>query len=367
MGFDYIEEALKQHHDLDRAFYESILEDMEIESDFLLTALENNIILEAEDPSSDTFWDKFVKAINALFDKFRLALLDLVNGNEKFVTEELPKITGFDFNGLSVSVIPYWEKTNISEVNQKIRNDLVPLLDTKKPSSDKISEFSSRDAIEKYDKFGELLIDGKTFAESVKIKFLYGFNETEPIKAKKFGSAEKDEAKSNEFKKVCVTNMLPYVTDYRKTIKDVQESNNALKREIVKYRQKLKSQSVGESFSILENTLMKNTELFYCLNHEVLFEAEGENQTEQTKTNEEPKLNKVEDATKGNGSKSGGNPYKNYAKIAAQLINIAIAAEMTSKEQIYKSYMAVLRGVYNVRNPKKEKKEKTETKTEENK
>ena len=351
MGIDYIKESLKHQYEIDRAYYESILEDMEIESDFLLTALENNIILEAEDPSKDSFWDKFITNVNKLFEKFRISLTNLVDDNEKFVTEELPKIANFDFTGLSTSVIPYWNNTDVPRINQKIRNDLVPLLDSKKPTPDKISDLSSRESIEKYNKFGELLIDGKTFAESVKIRFLYGFKQNEPFQAIVLGSSDKDNAKSNEFKSICVNNMLPYVTDYKRTIREVQESNNSLKREIAEYRQKLKSQSIGESFSILENTLFKNTELFYCLNHDVLFEAEGE----QTTSDSTPKLNKVQDSTKGEGNKSGGNPYKNYAKITAQLINIAIAAEMTSKEQIYKSYMAVLKGVYNARNPKNEK------------
>lgn len=350
MAHDYIEDALCEHYSLDRLFYEYLQEQFGYESEFMLLALENNIILEAEIKNNiENFWDKFPEAINKLYQNFKLSTMDLVNGNQEFIDKELSKISGYDFSKLRITTIPYWNNTTLNQNGQEIEKLMTHIRNkVGMPKPEEIQNYTSTSNIEKYGEFSKLTIPGKSLGESIKIKFLYGHNVTEPFTP--------IELRGEEFKNICMNSMYPYVQNYSQTIPEIMRATNTLKSEVNKIK-RTKS-SLKEAYCHIEEAFYKDTDLFYCINHELLFEAEGEttqnvNQPQSPTTNTtqiEPKgkLNKVvdEENTKEGKTESC---YDKYLCSACKIINLAIAAQMTSKETIYKSYMQVLRGVYNTK------------------
>ena len=366
---NYIEEAINSELLSDQLFNDSILEQMDIERDFMLACLENNIILEAETPESDKKgnWLKIIiENIKRIFTKFIEKAKDLFKNDEKWISDNIPKLKDLDFNGLKVDIIPYWkidsrEITSVLSSLQKEVNNI-------KYGDARLKDLQDREKVENSGQFKKYVRKNGNFADGIKSYFKTGENnEPKPVKLE-----------NDQLKIICVNQMSRYVNEYNSTLLPSLKSSydnfnnmlNKIEKEISR------NKPVGESFCVIENAYYTDTELTLCMNYNTLFEADGANTT-QPKSNEQKKpenkdtvdkssLNKVEDTSKNsnnnsnnndntnnNTNKDGNTQYYTYLKHVVQLNQLAIAAALTACEERYRAYMSVLRGVVAARGSKK--------------
>lgn len=387
----YVEEALNSVLLSDQLFYEEILEQVNIERDFMLSCLENNIILEAEAPSSENkgnWIKKLIEAIKNIFNKFLNNVTELFKNDEKWISENIPKLKNLNFNGLKVNVIPYWEfdDKNLTNVLSNFQKEL----NNMKYGDARLKNLQSREDIERFGAFKEFTpknVNDGTFTEGIKNYFKTG---------KKGISADPKpiSLEGDQLKIICVNQMSRFVTEFNTTLlPSLRTSYNNFTNILNKIDKELsRKNNVNEAFCIIENDLYINTELSLCENFTSILEKfvqDGVNskgqpiwievpddnkssqntnqkQTSQNKTEEnkeEPKLNKVEDTSKNDNSNNTDNnvktdngvnvEYYTYIKHVAQLNQIAIAAAMTACEERYRAYMSILKGVVSARTEKK--------------
>lgn len=383
----YLAEATNGNLYSDRLFYEGILEQLDIERDFMISCFENNIILEADAPESEkkTNWLQVIlETLKRIFEKFIENTKALFKVDEKWITNNIPKLKEINFEGLNVEkVIPYWEldvntiTNTLSELQKEITNI--------RPQDPKLKDLQSREQVENYGKFKAFTKANSSFNEEIKKFFMIDENSESRIVS----------LKDNELKIKCVNEMADYVAKYNSTIvPSLQNSRRNFERTLNSINRYLnQNKPVGEAFCIIENAFYSDTELAYCINSNILTEAtvsneknangkaiidldssEYKNVTNKNNTknnnqrqiadpnqdNKEPKMGQVEDNSKDTNnnqnntiSKHGDTEYYNYVKNAIQLNQIAIAAAITSCERRYKLYMTILKGVVAAREPKK--------------
>lgn len=349
---NYFEEALESTLYVDRLFHEELLEQMYVEQDFMLSCLENNIILEAEAPAADnkgSWLTKIKEFLKNLFDKFVKMVQELFNNDEKWIKENLPKLGSLNFDGLTVTTYQYWnmEPNTITGTLDKLQGEISKY----KPNDRRLSSLQERDAVENNGEFKRVKGRKNTFADGVKIYFKTG-DGNEPQKITLTG---------NNLKTICQNEMSKYVVAYNNTIlPSFKRSYNNFNKELNNVEKLLKTATnVNESFCLLENEFYSDTDLRFCMNYSAIFEAEGDNNTDK----KEP-VNKVQDTTKDNpqtntDTSTGQNAkvsnsepnklYYTYAKHAIQLNQLALAAAMTACEERYRAYMSILRGVIGAR------------------
>lgn len=354
---NYIEEALIADLLSDQLYNEELLEQLDVEQDFMLSCLENNIILEAETPDNSNSkkggWLSTIKeTIKRVFNKFLEALAELVRNDEKWIKDNLPKIPNINFDGLSVTTLAY----NTIDIN-KIRADLNTLQDAitqYKSSRRALNNLQTREQIENSRPFNSFNRNkNMAFADRIKIYFKTG-DGTESKKITLSG---------NELKNMCVGEMSKYVAAYNTTISPAfKASYNNFTKLLDQVEKELQTVSnVKESFCVIENAYYADTELRLCSNYEAIFEAENDQSAQQQNNDaqkkEEP-LNKIQNANKNDENqpknanpvgdkieKDANSQYYNYVKIAIQLNMVALTAAMTACEEKYRAYMSILRGV----------------------
>lgn len=355
---NYVEEAINCSIYTDQLFYEEILEQLDVERDFMVSCLENNIILEAEAPTGEKKggWLHTIKeTIKKIFEAFINKVKELFNNDQKWLKDNLPKLQGINFDGLNVTTLPYW-KMDVSNITG-ILNSLQKEITNIKMNDPKLKSLQSREEVEKYGEFKKYVKRKGTFADGIKQVFkVADIEETKPV-----------ELGGNALKKQCLGDMSKYVVAYNTTVlPSLKSSYNNFNNMLNNVERELnKRKSVGESFCVLENASYCDTDLSLCLNSDILFEADGP-ATKPEEKKEAQSLNKVEDTSKeqptGQNTPDGGKDkpvakdasteYYNYLKHAIQLNQIAIAAAMTACEEKYKAYMSILKGVISARGSK---------------
>lgn len=369
---NYIEEAINSELLSDQLFNDSILEQMDVERDFMLACLENNIILEAEAPESDkkSNWLKtIIENIKNIFNKFIQNVQDLFKNDEKWIADNIPKLKDLDFNGLKVDIIPYW-KLDEKKITATL-NSLQKEVNNMKYGDARLRNLQDREDVENSGEFKKYIRKNGNFADGIKSYFKTGENnEPKPVKLE-----------GDSLKIICVNQMSRYVNEYNSTLlPSLKSSYNNFNNMLSRIEKEIsRNKPVGESFCVIENAYYTDTELTLCMNYNTLFEADGDNNT-QPKSNEQNKtenknttdkstLNKVEDTsdkndnnnsnqsntndTNNNTNKDGNTQYYTYLKHVVQLNQLAIAAALTACEERYRAYMSVLRGVVAARGSKK--------------
>lgn len=342
---NYIQMVLDEQYTIDMIYFECLESQLSAEAEFMLACLENNVILEAPDVvgTVKNIWDRIIAFIQSLFGKFESESDELVKKYSGFIKNKISKIPSYDFTGLSVPCIPYWLAGDTS----KITTDAINSLKKRPTSPEELDRLSSNDEVEKYDNFANIGINGLKFSKSAKIKFLAGAKATKIPESRIY--------KDDEFKNIVTQHMIPYVINYGDKVKRIKQSKDNLKNEIRKIKTEVeRSKPVGESFSLLENALFKDTELKYCINSHILFEADVKNQTQTPEA--KMKLNKVYDSRPNEPTSRPMNKLEGFYKHATKLVNIVIAAEMTASVKILLAYIGILKGIIDAREPKPAKK-----------
>lgn len=347
----YIEEALNNNILVDQLFYEGFLEQVYIERDFMLSCLENNIILEAEVSKAkdgESWIKKIINSIKAIFNKFIENITNLFNSDKDWIAKNLPNLKNLNFDGLKVNVLPYWnldtkEITNTLSTLQKEINNM-------KYGDARLKELQDREAVEQSGAFKKFKPKEGTFTDGIKAYFKVGENnEPKPVTLEGDG-----------LKIVCVNQMTRFVNEFNSTLlPSLKSSQNNLNNILTNIEKELnRKTNVKESFCIIENALYSDTELAFCNNFSLLFEAENNTitNTNEEKKEDKPVLNKVENTSNNNTTNNNDNTdnksvpnnnvqYYNYLKHVVQLNQIAIAAAITACEERYRAYMSILKGV----------------------
>lgn len=363
----YLEEALMSDIVVDQIYNEEILEQLDVEQDFMISCLENNIILEAENPSNTNNkggWLTSIKTtIKNIFNKFLEVVTELFRNDEKWIKENLAKIPSINFKGLKVTTLAYNE-VNIESIKRDLQNMQNGITKYKPSDTNKLNNLQSREQVEKADPFRNYnMVKDLTFADRIKIYFKTG----EGYEPKQI--TLEDDALKN----MCVGEMSKYVSTYNSAIapalKQSYSNFDRLLAQVEKDIANSKSANVKESFCLIENAYYSDTELKLCSNYNAIFEAEApvQNNTNNTNTNNndnKPALHKVEDTIKDDKEKPVNSPngvevakdasteYYNYVKIAIQLNQTALTAAMTACEEKYRAYMSILRSVISERGKK---------------
>ena len=161
---DYIDLVLTEQYSVDLLFYEYLQEQLTAEANFMFACFENNVILEAPTDIKDklsNIWDKIVNFIKTLIAKFKGDADKLIELNEDFVKNKVPKIPSYDFTGLKVKCIPYWDANDTDGLFDSVFSSL-----QKKPTNpDDITKYSSREEVENYGNFAKIKIEKKSYAE----------------------------------------------------------------------------------------------------------------------------------------------------------------------------------------------------------
>jgi len=357
---NYIEEALHSNLFSDQLFYEEVLEQLEVEREFMISCLENNIILEAEAPASEKkgSWIQTIRdAIKKIFDKFVSVLEDLVKTDDAWIKSNIPKLQGLNYDGLSVNTLEYW-KVQPGDINN-ILSELQKEINNVGPKDSRLKNLQTREQVEDFGAFKKYKKRNKNFTESIKIRFKVG-DDNEPNPVPLSGDA---------LKKQCIGEMSKYVVAYKATIlPTLKTSYNNFNNMLNNVERKMNvTKSVKEAYCLIENAYYSDTELSLCSNYDKVFEADEQtnttNKTTVTTTksieDNKPVMNKVQDTSKGNENKTdtstGQNAkantqdetteYYTYLRNAIQLNQIALAAAMTACEEKYRAYMSILKGV----------------------
>lgn len=360
---NYLEEAISSSLISDQLFYEEILEQSNIERDFMLACFENNIILEADAPESEkkgNWLQQIIGAIKNIFNKFIENTQNLFKNDEKWIKDNIPKLKSINYDGLNVNVLPYW-KLKTSDITNTL-NNLQKEINAFKIGDRKLANLGSREQVEQYGEFKKYVKRNGTFADGIKAYFKVGETNTpNPVSLS-----------GNALKMQCVNEMGKYVAEYNSTLLPTLKSNyNNFTQMLNNVDRQLKqSKPVGESFCVIENAYYGDTELAFCSNYNMLFEADANkipannNNNNQTNNDNKPVLNKVEDTSSDNNdtntdtstgqnaknvTSKGNTEYYNYLKNAIQLNQIAVAAALTACEERYRAYMSILRGVVGAR------------------
>ena len=355
---DYLAEAMDNVLLSDQLFYDEILEQMDVERDFMMACIENNIILEAESPSSENKggWLKaIIENIKRIFNKFLENIKALFDNDEKWIAENLPKLKNLNFEGLKVNVLPYWQLDTKAITNTL--SDLQREINNIKHGDARLKNLQDREDVEQSGNFKKYVPKHGTFADGIKVYFKIGeTNEPKPVTLEGDG-----------LKIVCVNQMTRFVNEFNSTLlPSLKTSHNNLTNLLNNAERELsRSTNVSEAFCIIENAYYSDTDLSLCSNFELLFEADNPNKKDD---GEKPVLNKVENTSTNNNdnnavNKSDNNdsnkPVKNvnvlyytYLKHVIQLNQLAVAAAITACEERYRAYMSILKGVVNANSSK---------------
>lgn len=340
---DYIEMALNEQYAIDSLYNKILEESLEAEAEFILSALESGMIPVYEAGKMKELWNRFVEAIRRIFGSFTKNFDKLLERDEEFIAKELDSFKDYSFKNLSSSVLPYIPVNKypptINVVNMcKLQN---------RPTPAELENLKTDEDIMQYKSFKDFYIKDRNYKESSKIKFIAGSSATDMPALVEY--------KGNELYNIVQNTMIPF-------IRAAKNSYNNIKNDVNQYEKHLKDiekkgtsvMQAEESFSLLENTLFKYTDLRYCINSHVLFEAD-EQQSTSTPNNTTPKANKVVDNTpesEKQEQKEQENEYKDYDayfKKAASLALSVLAARMTVFQQTYAAYMSVLKDIHKLR------------------
>lgn len=339
-----IQYLLNEQYQSDVEFLEYLQERMEIESDMILSCMENNIILEAEgeQKTNKTSWlDKAKELIHKVFGKFIEKFTD--NSTEKkleWFEKNKDKFANLDYSGLSTKLSPRWKYS--TQTMTATTSKIIGMLETNNfPKPNELENLKSREEVEKYKEFGKITINGKTFGESVKIKFSGGTDgEPELITI--------NENSSPSFSDVCLKYAIPYITNYKKTIASFRQLLQSYDRVLDASKteiERLEKSQLKESYVLIEDCPLSESSIFYLLeadNEETKTEGARIN---DNKNDEKPKEGKIVDNNKENANNKETTALSaqlQYSKHCINLVQLTMATYLTETEKRFNIYMTLL-------------------------
>lgn len=345
---------LNEQYQSDVEFNEYLQERMEIESDMILSCMENNVILEAEtnQATNKTSWlDKSKEVVHRIFGKFIEKFTDTITDKKlEWFEKNYSKFANIDYSGLSTNLTPRWKYS--TDKMTTTMNNIIGMLDSNnKPSATELDNLTSRENVEKYKEFGKITINGKSFGESLKIKFSGGTTEEPKL-------VNINENSSPKFSDICLNYAIPYIRNYKKNVNNARASMRSYDTKLDNIKRELERRDknqLKESYFLIEECYFDESSLYYLLEaDESDTKAEG-SKIIDNKDNQ-PKEGKVIDNNKPDTKNDNKNELAQlstkelqYYKICINLIQLTIATYLTEIEKRFNMYIQILQNTLNNR------------------
>lgn len=399
---DYILECLQDTYMSEKYSNELLLEQMERESTFIFTCIENNIINEEDyQVLNEGFLANVLESIKAFFSKifasFKEKANQLFKTDETWLKENWSNFDTINYSGLEVTVANLWEssidktiKPAINAIANKIDKNKIPadnILSQYSEDNDKMNAFILKDA--------KIIIqDQETMTDAIKRYFRTG---DKPMKVTTIKGGNLKGYCTNDFRNYCINYKKVAVSYVENEMTNIVSKLDKLESAVTKEAHY--NDNIMDKYSILEETTFNNTDLIFCSNASPLLEEKGlsekqkaaiseadkkklaeirERNTATVKDDAENSLKptkvEVTDTNKEDGENSQNgekdvNEYDGvtsnqqaYLRSVANINKTMVSCAMTVLEEKYNVYMKILKQVVLARSKDLSEKKRNENK-----
>ena len=322
-----------------RMLNESLFEELELESNFMLESLNNMcIIVEATNNNKVSFFERIKRFFNRLISLFKEKTNKIVDLNAKWLKDNVNKFKGFNYENLEIEILPFWNNnidTSISEIKQSTANL------TNLGKRNKVPVLYKDMELLKKQKFGKFLNEDGNLAEGCKNYFRTG-NAKGPIKTVKLSNNNLKSKVENEF--------IPYCNGYKSNVAPKLNSLMTYfqkEMDIIQRALNSKETNISETFCNIENKYYKDTELS-LLEDFIVLEAEKSTENKQSEkvsptsvkvTNNQ----KTEDEKKQNQIASMSGDSIVALKNVINCTQTMVASLLTVSEETFSAYLNTLK------------------------
>lgn len=342
---DYTTETLNFHLQINREFNRTIFDQMEMESNFILSCLESMSVVVLEETNDQDrkqgIFSRIISFIRTLLTRFTEKAKSLIKGSQSWMKENFPKLEKINYSSLEIQMVPFWN-SSINEMES-----------TAKRISTKITSIIRGNNAERYkdienvknELFKEYLDEEGNLAGGFKNFYRVG-QARGPIKPVTLKGNDLKNKVLREFRSYCET----YNSKIVPSIRKISEQTN---RELEQIEATLsRRRATTENYCLIEDAPYNKTEIAYCENF-VLLEAD------QSSNNQNDKVSPTKVEVKDYGSKES---LKNqdtlnkmssdelaFAKNVAQVSQISISAYMTVAEERFNAYINAIKQILKAR------------------
>jgi hypothetical protein len=287
----------------------------------IIDTVDITTLLEATDNTKSNFIDNIMEFFKNLFNSFITKNKAFIEANKKWLADNTEKLKSKDYKGIEIEMVPFWVIKP-----DEIINTMNSIANTK-PSGSTRDEFIKSNSI---------------------LKSIVGEQEIKPALQKYFRvgkSSNLDKVKvSGSQLKNTVETMLSFVTEYDKYVDKIQAMKNKYNTELTQLKNISKNpKPTNESFSLLENTIYKESRLISCYNYDLIFEADTK--TTDTRSVSVVNNNKTDDKKDTPVTNKGSNNPDEFMmhKVYIQTNQLVVSTAMSAIEERYVVYMKALK------------------------
>lgn len=346
---DYCFELTNKCVIFEKQEYESLLYRMELEANNILENLNSvSVIFEESLPTSKikSFLDRLKEFFKNLFNIFRKKISEKIRNNTKWFEENKSIFDQIDYSKLKIEMLPYWE-ANIENLISSLpsmqnvgRSDII--------KEEKVKELSNFQSFKEH-YFNKYLDNNNDLTNGLKNYFRVGNSK-----------GKTNESISGAKLKELVPSFISFCENFnKKTFASLDKMRADKEREIAGIESIIKSRPSTESFCLIENTFINESDLSYWPKFQTLFEAEissNEKKENQEGVKAGEKDDEKQSPTKVNVSSSDNNnedkktdyssfssPQLDYIKNMSVCLKTAVTAAMTAAENKYDAYFSALK------------------------
>jgi hypothetical protein len=353
---DYCFETLNFHHEMTRELNDVMFVQMEKESEFIISSLENMMVVvnEAVQDSQKkrNIFQRIIEFIKRIFQTFMNKVKSLFTTNKKWLEENASKLEKLNYDGLEVTIVPFWTYNDIKakEVDNITKNTIRALINNP-GEAEKYKDLEDM----KQKLFNKYLDENGDLANGLKNFYRTGNSK----------SVKPVTLKNNELKNKIIQDFIPYCNNYQARTKVINDLIREVENEIKLVENMINKKSVNEAYCLIEECYLNETELVYCANY-IVTEAENrpakeENKPSQQNSNQD-KTSPTKVEVKDFGNKETLERKDEYDKMNSKELTLLknllqikqtnIAALMTVMEERYSVYIKTMKQILSARNNK---------------
>jgi len=342
--------VLFEYIQLNRDYYNTVLEQINNESELLKYCYENALIdeerfavvTEGLKDTLNNFIEKIIEIIDKIKVKYSSTSENLIKSNEKWLNSNKEKLQKFNYDNISaIHIIPYWDvpTNDILNTLKRFENEL-----SNPPKGPELEKIIVDEMVNNppYKEFTDMGADFKT---GLRNKFTMN---SKIIKSETLtGAAIKDRI---------IKEIIPFIENYGNVVNPMKTRLTSLQTLIRNMNRRLPNvNKVEESYSILEETMFINSSLRHCLNFEYVFEAEEPAKKTDQSSEEVNKEKEVRVEAKPNNDKNGeegssapktdAQQELAWLKETARLNQLAVTTAMSVLEERYRKYVKVCKDI----------------------
>lgn len=352
MPTDYVQMLLEESLASSKEDTKIMVESIEYELEYIASCIENNHIMPVTEAkkSGEGVFQKFINLIRNIFTKFKEKVADItldLRDWDKYIN----KLDDISYDGITIESAPQWLNSG-DNIVQEVKKLINGFNQTKARTPSENDDITPSGIVKTMSVFREF--NDEKLGYKVAMERVFSIGRNQPIETVKV-----DDSTKPSLREVCEIGR-KYIQEY----KDLSTKLTRLSEEI---QTLLSNAERGlevntESYNpylILEGAYLSNTDLILCNNGGILFEADGEqgtqNQSQNTQQNGEKKEDtnpsvKVTSDNADGGSNSDDGPknrkielQKSYAKVLIDAITVAITV---AERKLY-VYKTIIRSVVN--------------------